>query len=185
MEVLGTHGKVFTKQLQKDSINLFDDIFELCNHQNNELKATANEAIENISIHIADCLLEENLIHKDSFKYLLNKIKFVLGNKYTSILINTAISLIGIFAKSIVKFLGENILQQYLDELLFIFDDDVVNSIVKENEHNLESSNKRYKPSKSIKYVLSKQKQYISMLNAYSHIISNMKNITEFIVNVL
>ena len=176
MEVLGTHGKVFTKQLQKDSINLFDDIFELCNHQNNELKATANEAIENISIHIADCLLEENLIHKDSFKYLLNKIKFVLGNKYTSILI---------FAKSIVKFLGENILQQYLDELLFIFDDDVVNSIVKENEHNLESSNKRYKPSKSIKYVLSKQKQYISMLNAYSHIISNMKNITEFIVNVL
>jgi hypothetical protein len=183
LEVLGTHGKVFANQLQKDSINLFDDIFELCNHQNNELKTTANEAIEKISVHIADCLLEENLVHKDSFKYLLNKIKFVLSNRFTSILINTAISLIGIFAKSIVKFLGENILQQYLDELLLIFDDDIVKSIGK-TDQNEDTAIEKYKPSKTIRYVLAKQKQYISMLNAYSNIISNLTKLNEFIVNV-
>lgn len=93
LQVISSHGKVFHKQLQKDSINLFDDIFDLCNHKNYELKMAANEGIEKISIHIADSLTEDNDLHKDAFKYLLVKIKTVLDTKTTSILINTAISL--------------------------------------------------------------------------------------------
>jgi hypothetical protein len=185
LEVLGSHGKVFANQLQKDSVNLFDDIYVLCLSANQELKVTANEAIEKISVHIADSLLEQNLIHKDSFKYLLYRIKYVLEAKHTNILVNTAISLIGIFSKSIVRFMGENMLQEYLDELLLIFNDDIIYSIGLDSNKESESLTHNMKPSKSIRYVLAKQKQYISMLNAYSNIISNLKKLNEFVVNVI
>jgi len=193
LDVISSHGKVFFKQIQKDSINLFDDIFVLCNHKNQELKMAANEAIEKISMHISECLIEENDLHKDAFKYLIIKIKTVLDTKSTNILVNTAISLIGIFANSIVRFMGENILEKYLEELIVLFDADIINALgrdafkIKRNDAQSHSSNDSEealsKPSKSIKYVLYIQKQYISLLNSYSNIISNLSHISELVVN--
>jgi hypothetical protein len=75
LRIISEHGKVFTQQLQRESIELFDLVFELCNHKNYELKMCANEAIEKICMHISDCLLEKNTMHKDVFKYLLRKIE--------------------------------------------------------------------------------------------------------------
>jgi len=34
LKVISEHGKVFTQQLQRESIELFDLVFELCNHKN-------------------------------------------------------------------------------------------------------------------------------------------------------
>ena len=44
-------------------------MFELCNHKNYELKMCANEAIEKICMHISDCLLEKNTLHKFNTDY--------------------------------------------------------------------------------------------------------------------
>lgn len=99
LTVLSNHGKVFYSQLQKDSIFLFDLIFQLCNHKNNELKHAAHEAIEKISRHISQCLNEDKSIHKDSFGYIMLKIKSVLEDKTSGVMINTAISL----SKHIIK----------------------------------------------------------------------------------
>ena len=38
LKVISEHGKVFTQQLQRESIELFDLVFELCNHKKYELK---------------------------------------------------------------------------------------------------------------------------------------------------
>ena len=111
LKVISEHGKVFTQQLQRESIELFDLVFELCNHKNYELKMCANEAIEKICMHISDCLLEKSTLHKDIFKYLLRKIEEVLEKRSQYIMINTAISLIGIFSDAIVRFMGKNILE--------------------------------------------------------------------------
>jgi hypothetical protein len=193
LEVISSHGKVFFKQIQNDSINLFDDIFLLCNHKNHELKMAANEAIEKISIHISDCLIEGNDIHKDAFKYLIIKIKNVLETKTAVMLTNTAISLIGIFANAIIRFMGENILEKYLEELIVLSDQDILHALGKEayKSKTIEEMTNSYKerkddlakPSKSIKYVLAIQKQYISLLNSYSNIIGNLTHINELIVN--
>ena len=190
LEVLSIHGKVFTLQLQKDSLDLFDKVFKMCSSKNQELKTAANEAIEKISLHISDCLLEDSTIHKDVFNYLLCKIKEVLESKSTSIMTNTAISLVGIFANAIVRFMGEKILTNYLEELIVICDKDIFTSLGKEayrqakENYNVEGIGKasKFKPSKSIKYILSIQKQYISLLNSYANIIANLSHISELFV---
>lgn len=190
LEVLSMHGKVFTVQLQKDSLDLFEKVFNLCSSKNQELKIAANEAIEKISLHISDCLLEESTIHKDVFNYLLCKIKEVLEQKKASIMTNTAISLVGIFANAIVRFMGEAILKNYLEELIVICDKDIFSSLGKEaykqakESYNIEGMGKasKFKPSKSIKYILSIQKQYINLLNSYANIIANLTHISELFV---
>jgi hypothetical protein len=187
LEVISCNGRVFHKQLQNDSINLFDDIFELCNHKNQILKMAANEAIEKISLHISECLMEENNLHKDVFKYLIVKIKNVLETKTATILVNTAISLIGIFSSAIIRFMGESMLEKYLEELIILFDQDILNALGKEafksRKLEFETNSEKDKPSRSIKYVLYIQKQYISLLNAYANIIRNLTYISEFVVN--
>ena len=194
LQVLSEHGNVFSMQLQVDCIELFNFIFSLCSHKNYELKITANEAIEKIAIHISDSLIEDNTLHKGVFREILGKIEEVLEKKSTSILTNTAISLIGIFSASIVRFLGENILSKYLEELIVICEKEVLYSIGKDaykqakqinynsNNSSYSDPSSKYKPSKSIKAILSIQKQYISILNAYSNIISNLNDLSELFV---
>ena len=53
LEIISEFGKVFSKQLQNESIELFDLVFSLCTNSNNELKIAANIAIEKICIHIS------------------------------------------------------------------------------------------------------------------------------------
>ena len=189
LEVLGTHGKVFSLQLQSDSLNLFGDVLALCNHKNYELKIAANDAMEKISLHISDCLLEESDFDKDVFHFLLRQIGQVLEMKNASIMTNTAISLIGIFSNAIVRFSGEHYLKKYLEELIVICDKEILSSLGKEAYHQAKriaftsegiiNDNSKYKPSKSIKYILAIQKQYISILNAYANIISNLNEVNE------
>ena len=163
----------------------FEKVFNLCSSKNQELKIAANEAIEKISLHISDCLLEESTIHKDVFNYLLCKIKEVLEQKKASIMTNTAISLVGIFANAIVRFMGEAILKNYLEELIVICGKDIFSSLGKEaykqakESYNIEGMGKasKFKPSKSIKYILSIQKQYINLLNSYANIIAKVIDI--------
>ena len=194
LKVISEHGKVFTQQLQRESIELFDLVFELCNHKNYELKMCANEAIEKICMHISDCLLEKSTLHKDIFKYLLRKIEEVLEKRSQYIMINTAISLIGIFSDAIVRFMGKNILLKYLEELIVICDKDILYSIGKDSykqakQMNYDSNSSaysdpssKYKPSKNIKNILYIQRQYFSILDAYSNIISNLDEISELAI---
>jgi hypothetical protein len=146
----------------------------------------ANEALEKISSTISDCLSTQDLIHKEVLDYILLKIKKTLETKNSNILMNTAISLIGIFSNAIVKFKGESILEKYLDELIILFDEDIVrnlgNDAFKEKK-NVDYEN--YKPSNSIKFVLAIQKQYISLLNSYANIIGNLSCINEMFINVI
>ena len=194
LKIISEHGKVFTQQLQRESIELFDLVFELCNHKNYELKMCANEAIEKICMHISDCLLEKNTLHKDVFKYLLRKIEEVLEKRTQYIMINTAISLIGIFSDAIVRFMGKNILLKYLEELIVICDKDILYSIGKDSykqakQMNYDSNSSaysdpssKYKPSKNIKNILYTQRQYFSILDAYANIISNLDEISELAI---
>ena len=194
LRIISEHGKVFTQQLQRESIELFDLVFELCNHKNYELKMCANEAIEKICMHISDCLLEKNTLHKDVFKYLLRKIEEVLEKRSQNIMINTAISLIGIFSDAIVRFMGKNILLKYLEELIVICDKDILYSIGKDSYRQAKQMNydsnssaysdpsSKYKPSKNIKNILYIQRQYFSILDAYANIISNLDEISELAI---
>ena len=194
LKIISEHGKVFTQQLQRDSIELFDLVFELCNHKNYELKMCANEAIEKICMHISDCLLEKDTLHKDVFKYLLRKIEEVLEKRTQYIMINTAISLIGIFSDAIVRFMGKNILLKYLEELIVICDKDILYSIGKDSYRQAKQMNydsnssaysdpsSKYKPSKNIKNILYTQRQYFSILDAYANIISNLDEISELAI---
>jgi len=145
----------------------------------------ANETIEKISITISDCLREDIVIHKDVLDYILLKVKKTLETKASNILMNTAISLIGIFSNAIVKFKGESTLEKYLEELIILFDDNIVlnlgNDAFKENK---DVDFEQYKPSKSIKFILAIQKQYISLLNSYANIIGNLSHINEMFINV-
>ena len=194
LKIISEHGKVFTQQLQRESIELFDLVFELCNHKNYELKMCANEAIEKICMHISDCLLEKNTLHKDVFKYLLRKIEEVLEKRTQYIMINTAISLIGIFSDAIVRFMGKNILMKYLEELIVICDKDILYSIGKDSYRQAKQMNydsnssaysdpsSKYKPSKNIKNILYTQRQYFSILDSYANIISNLDEISELAI---
>lgn len=185
LEILGTHGKIFASHIKYDCIDLFDKVFDLCSHPNHELKMAANEAIEKISITISDCLKEKDEVHKKAFTYIIDKIRSTLEKKGSNILMNTAISLIGIFSSSIVKFKGEETLQKYLEELIILFDDDIVFNLGKDAfKEKKDVDYEHYKPSKSIKFVLAIQKQYISLLNSYSNIIGNLSNINEMFINV-
>lgn len=93
LNILSNHGKMFYNQLQKDAIFLFDSIFVLCSSKNNVLKNAAHEAIEAIAKHISYCLNENKNIHKDSFSYIIIKIKSVLEEKTNGVMIHIAISL--------------------------------------------------------------------------------------------
>jgi len=102
------------------------------------------------------------------------------------VVINTAINLIGIFSKSIVKFMGEHILIKYLNELITVFDQDIINSIGKDTFSNsgFEGESGFESKAKNFKYILGKQKQYFSLVNSYANIVGNLKTINELIVNV-
>lgn len=84
--------------------------------------------------------------------------------------------------------MGENILEKYLEELVIMFDQDILHALGKEafksRKIEFDDEGSAYKPSKSIKYILAVQKQYISLLNSYSNIIGNLKSTSELIVNV-
>ena len=185
LEIISKHGKVFNKQIKKDSINLFDDIFDYCNNTNYELKISANECIEKLSHLIAEFLNESIDQNKEIFEYIINKIKKTLQSKSSNILVNTCISLIGIFSNSIINFFGHESLIKYLEELIILFDDEIILGLgkdISQEKQNMDSD--RYKPSKSIKYVLAIQKQYISLIDSYSNIIGNLQNLNEMFINV-
>lgn len=82
--------------------------------------------------------------------------------------------------------MGEFQLTKYLEDLLISFDKQILSFLGKESFQLTSSANQDldsiFKPSKSIKQVLAIQKQYISLLNAYSQIISCLKNLNEIFV---
>ena len=82
--------------------------------------------------------------------------------------------------------MGEGILEKYLEELIILFDDDIVLSLGRDAfKEKKDKDYENFKPSKSIKYILYIQKQYISLLNSYSNIIGNLSSINEMFINVI
>ena len=83
--------------------------------------------------------------------------------------------------------MGESMLIKYLEELLITFNKYILNFLGKEtfklktkSDDDLDNI---LRPSKSIKQVLGIQKQYISLLNAYSQIISNITTLNEIFLS--
>jgi hypothetical protein len=150
MKLFTNHVHLFKASIPAHAEPMVRLALQLCIDSTLEVRDAANDLLGQLMSAISEGLTVEQSIHKDIFSDIIKQFQLILQEPDNNVQLISAIKAIGVFSKAIKQFLGEEMLQSYLNRLIELSE----SKLIKEFEEQMNPE----EDVQNFKYILKKQK---------------------------
>jgi DNA-dependent protein kinase catalytic subunit len=163
MKLFSNHVELFKAVIPKHAEPMVRLTLQLCVDGNLEVRDAASDMLGRLMQVISDGLTVDESIHKDIFREIVAQFQKILEAPDGNVQLISAIKAIGVFSRAIRTFMSEEMLLAYLDRLIELSEAKLIKEFEQQKDPDEDVQN--------FKYILKKQKQLISYIESYSHML--------------